>query len=247
MKKLQENKPIGHALMWILAYIVLVNIGDNISKILGVDNVVTVIFLITLSLVLLFYLKKNNWFELYGFKKIKKSDLTKTLFYIPLIITIFLHYFRGINQELGYKGFFLAIALMICVGFIEELLFRGFLYEGILRQRGKTRAVLISGVTFAIGHIVNLLRGYTTADQINQIVIGVFIGVVLALLVACTNNIIPCVLYHIFFNISGTITNSNLKMETYMVVITGIICTLYSAYLMKAFYFKRDYHNNLPL
>ena len=101
---------------------------------------------------------------------------------------------------------------MICVGFIEELLFRGFLYQGILKQSGKTRAVLVSGITFAIGHIVNLLRGYTTADQINQVVIGVFIGVVLVLLVACTNNIIPCVLYHIFFNISGTITNSDLPL-----------------------------------
>jgi uncharacterized protein len=238
MNKLQENKPIWHAMIWVLTYILIVNIGDNISGIYGKDNIVTVVLLIVFSLVLLLYLKKNKWFALYGFNKIKKSDLFKTLFYIPLVITIFIHYFRGINQELGYTGFALGILTMICVGFIEELLFRGFLYQGILKKSGMIKAVIISGTTFGIGHVVNLLRGYSMADQINQVIVGILIGIVLALLVAFTNNIIPCVFYHIFFNISGTITNSNLEMETYMVIITGIICILYSVYLMKAFKFK---------
>ncbi len=239
MKKLQESKPILHAIVWILVYILIVNIGDNISGSLGQANIVTVILLMIFSLILLLYLKMNNWFELYGFRKISKLNLTMTLFYIPLIITIFLHYFRGINKELGFRGFLLAALLMICVGFIEELLFRGFLFQGIFKERGMTRAVLISGITFAIGHIVNLLRGYNTADQINQIAIGLFIGIVLALLVAYTNNIIPGVLYHILFNFSGTITYSNLTLETYMVIITAIICTLYSFYLIKVFNFKK--------
>jgi uncharacterized protein len=247
MKKLQENKPIWHALVWILAYIVLVNIGDNLPTILGMEDLATVIILIAFSLILLFYLKKNNWFELYGFNKIKKSDLTKALFYIPLIITIPLHYFRGINKELGSTGFILAILLMMCVGFLEELLFRGFLYQGILKEKGITRAVLISGVTFGIGHVVNLARGYSSGDQIIQIIAGIFVGILLALIVALTNNIIPCVLWHIFFNFSGTVTNSNLKMETFMVLIVAIICTLYSAYLIRAFDFKRDHENKLPL
>lgn len=241
MNKLQENKPIWHAMIWILTYIVIVNIGDNMPEILGIDNLATVFLLIAFSLLLLLYLKKNNWFAFYGFNKIKKSDLYKTLFYIPLIITIFTHYFRGINVELGYSGFSIGIILMICVGFIEELIFRGFLYQGILKESGITRAVIISGATFGIGHVVNLLRGYSMADQINQIVIGIFIGIVLALIVAYTNNIIPCVLYHILFNISGTITNSNLEMETHMVIITVIICALYSAYLVRALKIKKDY------
>jgi uncharacterized protein len=244
MNKLQENKPIWHAMVWILTYIVTVNIGDNMPAILGIDNLATVFLLIAFSLLLLLYLKKNKWFELYGFNKMKKSDWYKTLFYIPLIITIFTHYFRGINVELGYSGFSIGIILMICVGFIEELIFRGFLYQGILKESGIKRAVIISGATFGIGHVVNLLRGYSMADQINQIVIGIFIGIVLALIVAYTNNIIPCVFYHILFNISGTITNSNLEMETHMVIITVIICALYSVYLVRALKSKKDYENN---
>jgi membrane protease YdiL (CAAX protease family) len=247
MKKLQENKPIWHAVIFILIYIVLVNIGDNLPAILGVEDLATVIILIAFSLILLIYLKKNNWFKFYGFNKIKKSDLTKALFFIPLIITIPLHYFRGINQELGTTGFILAGLLMVCVGFLEELLFRGFLYQAILKERGIIRAVFISGVTFGIGHVVNLARGYSAGHQIIQIVVGIFIGILLALIVALTNNIVPCVLWHIFFNFSGTITNSNLKMETYMVLIVAIICTLYFAYLIKAFKLKGDYKNNLPI
>ena len=247
MKSLQESKPIWHAVIWIIAYILLVNIGDNISSDLGGESPATVILLIAFSIVLLLYLKKNNWFALYGFRKIEKSDLSKALFYIPLMITIPLHYFRGIREELGVTGFILALLLMICVGFIEELIFRGFLYRGILKSSGITRAVVISGVTFAIGHIVNLMRGYSIGDQIVQIVAGIFVGILLALIVALTNNILPCVLWHILFNFSGTITNSNLKMETYMVIIVGGICTLYGLYLMKAFKFKESQDNNLPL
>jgi len=247
VEKLQEHKPIRHAVTWILMYILIVNIGDNISGVIGGENFVTVILLVAFSIALLLYLKKNNWFSVYGFKQMKKADFYKTLFYMPLILTLFIHYFRGINKELGYSGFFLGIVLMICVGFIEELLFRGFLYKGILKESGMTRAIIISGVTFGIGHIVNLLRGYSIADQINQIVIGIFIGIVLALLVAVTDNIIPCVIYHMLFNIGGTITNSNLKMETYMVLITLIVCTFYSFYLMRKLKVDRDYDNNLPL
>lgn len=247
MRKLQESKPIWHAVIWIMAYILLVNIGDNISVSIGVESLATVVLLIAFSIVLLIYIKKNSWFELYGFRKIKKSDLTKALFYIPLAVTIPLHYLRGIKYELGFTGFLLAILLMICVGFIEEAIFRGFLYQGILKNSNKVRAVLVSGITFAIGHIVNLLRGYTSADQINQVVIGIFIGIALALIVALTNNILPCVLYHIFFNISGTITNSDLRLETYMVIITSVICLIYSIYLVKAFKLKKDSKSNLTM
>ncbi|MCM0650026.1 CPBP family intramembrane metalloprotease [Clostridium swellfunianum] len=247
MKKLQENKPIWHAVIWILMYILVVNIGDNISGSLGQANLPTVVLLIAFSIVLLIYLKKNNWFELYGFRKIGKAELTKALFFVPILATVFLHYLRGINKELGFKGFILAIALMLCVGFIEEVVFRGFLYQGILKESGMRRAVLISGITFAIGHIVNLLRGYTTADQINQVVIGIFIGITLALIVALTKSILPCILYHILFNISGTITYSNLKLETYMVVITSVVCVLYSVYMLKVFNLKKDSQKNMTV
>ena len=234
MKRIQEENPIWHAMIWVFMYILLVNVGDLISENIGIDNSATSVLLIVLSVALLIYIKKNDWFNYYGIRRPDKADFKKSLFYVPLIIMALIQYFKGINSELGFQGIGLGIVLMICVGWIEEILFRGFLYQGILKKSGLVRAVIISGITFGIGHIVNLMRGYSMADQAVQIVAAILIGIALALLIAVTKNIMPGVVFHILFNISGTITNNNLSMEIMMVIAIIVICALYSIYLRKS-------------
>ena len=152
-------------MIWVFMYILLVNVGDLISENIGIDNSATSVLLIVLSVALLIYIKKNDWFNYYGIRRPDKADFKKSLFYVPLVIMALIQYFKGINSELGFQGIGLGIVLMICVGWIEEILFRGFLYQGILKKSGLVRAVIISGITFGIGHIVNLMRGYSMADQ----------------------------------------------------------------------------------
>jgi hypothetical protein len=233
MKKLHETKAIWHALVWVFIYIVLVNVGDLISENLGIANSATSILLILLSAGLLLYVTKNQWTGYYGLRWPHQNDLQKVWFYIPLVIIAGLQYAKGINSELGLRDIALVIVLMIGVGFIEELLFRGFLYQGILKNGSLTRAILISGVTFGLGHIVNLMRGYSIADQGLQIVMGVTLGIALALLVAVTDSLLPGVVFHTLLNISGNLTNSNQTMEMYVVIIAIVICVIYCMYLKK--------------
>ncbi|MFZ2256664.1 MAG: CPBP family intramembrane glutamic endopeptidase, partial [Clostridiaceae bacterium] len=103
---------------------------------------------------------------------------------------------------------------------------------------GVKRAIMISGITFGIGHIVNLLRGYSYIEQIGQIVIAVGIGIALALLVAITNSIVPGILFHIVFNIGGTITRQDASQQTYMMFAIVIISVLYTIFLYKSVYNK---------
>jgi membrane protease YdiL (CAAX protease family) len=131
-------------MIWIAIYIVLVNIGNYISKIAGKENSVTTPILIALSLYLLYYLKNNNWFEYYGYSKLSKNDLKKSLFFFPLFILSFIQNFKGFRAELDIVDIILGIALMVCVGFLEELIFRGFLYQGILKKSNISRAITIS-------------------------------------------------------------------------------------------------------
>jgi membrane protease YdiL (CAAX protease family) len=122
---------------------------------------------------------------------------------------------------------------MIGVGFIEELIFRGFLFQGINEKSGVKRAIIISGITFGFGHIVNLLRGYTFVEQMEQIIVAIAIGIVLALLVAITKNIIPGILFHIMFNISGTITKAESNLEIYLMIAILSISVFYITYLYR--------------
>lgn len=233
MRKIQELKPIRHAMIWIIAYIVLVNVGDMISELIGVPNSATSAILIAFSVVLILYVNKNHWARYYGLRIPKKEDYQKSLFYFPLVIIAVLQYSKGINSMLSFRDITIIVILMIGVGFIEELLFRGFLYQGILKKGKLINAIIISGLTFGIGHIVNLMRGYSLVDQGLQIVIAIAIGITLALLVAVTESIIPGVVFHTLLNISGNVTNSNLTTELYIVIFSIALCVIYSLYLKK--------------
>ena len=43
---------------------------------------------------------------------------------------------------------------MLCVGFMEEVIFRGLLFKAIAKDNAKM-AIVISSVTFGLGHVLN--------------------------------------------------------------------------------------------
>lgn len=232
MNRLMERKPILHAVIWIMIYILMVNVGDAVSEQIGIPHIATSIILILFSVGLVLYMKKNNWFERYGIRGITKKDLSKTLLYAPLIVLAFIQMFAGINPTLSMAEMVIFCVLMISVGSIEEMVFRGFLFKAIETKSGINRAIVISGITFGIGHIVNLFRGYGYAELMGQIIIAIAIGIVLALLVAITKNIVPGILFHIVFNISGTITKSG-SYEVYLMISILCIALCYAFYLSR--------------
>ena len=231
MNNLMGKKPVLHAVLWIMIYVVLVNIGDALSKLTNVAHLPTSILLLALTVALVLYLKKNNHFEAQGIQKVTKHDVRKALFYIPLILLAFIQFLAGINRSLSITEIAIFCFLMIGTGFIEELIFRGLLFQGICGKSGVNRAILISGITFGIGHIVNLLRGYGFTEMAGQILVAIAVGIVLALLVAVTKNLVPGILFHIIFNISGTITNQDNSMQTYLLMAILAVAVPYSIYL----------------
>lgn len=231
MKKLNQASPVWHAVVWIIAYVVLVSVGDWLSELVGEPNSVTVPLLVLLSIALIFYVSRNGWLRYYGLRSVRAGDFAKTLLYLPLLAIVFMQFPKGWRADLDVTVVLLIVALMVCVGFIEELVFRGFLFRAILAKSTLTRAIIISGVTFGIGHIVNLARGYTGAQQIIQIGFGVVLGIVLALLFAVTGTIIPLVVFHALLNISGSVTAPDTGYDMIMLAITTVISAAYAIFL----------------
>lgn len=234
MNKLMEKKPVLHAILWIIIYIVLVNIGDALSEQFNADHhMATGVLVLVLSAVLVLYLKKSNRLEAQGFRRMTKTNVRNALFYCPLILLAVIQLSAGIDRTISLSQFGIICLLMVGTGFVEELIFRGLLFQGIKEKSGVNKAVIISGVTFGMGHIVNLLRGYGYAESVGQIIVAIAVGIVLALLVGVTKNIVPGILFHIIFNISGAVSNLGTGLQTILLIVILVISVLYAIYLFK--------------
>lgn len=232
MNRLQENRPIWHAVAWIAIYVIAVNIGDWLSTLVGVPNSGASAVLVLLAVWLVVRLRKHGWLTYYGVRPLRRRDFNATLLYIPLLLVALMQFTKGFRDDLSFTTVALIIVLMVGVGFLEELIFRGMLFRGIQRTSTLPRAVVISGVTFGIGHIVNLTRGMAPLDQAIQIAFGVTLGIVLALLFAVTGTIVPLIAFHALLNISGNLTRADAQAELVMLAATTLVCAGYAGYLI---------------
>lgn len=152
LKKLYDKSSIWFAVVWIAAYCVIMSAGDSLSAIVGIEKSVTLAAGVLLSTVLLIFLKKNNLFETYGLCR-PKISLRAMLYYIPILIMLTANMWYGVIFHYGAGVTVLYILSMFCVGFLEEVIFRGLLF-GAMREDSLKAAVVVSSVTFGIGHII---------------------------------------------------------------------------------------------
>ena len=84
---------------------------------------------------------------------------------------------------------------MINVGFIEEVIFRGFLFKMMAKENVK-RAMIVSALTFGIGHIVNILNGAEFVSIIMQVCYAVCLGYLFVVIFYKSKFLIPCIVIH---------------------------------------------------
>ena len=200
MKKLYAKSEIWFAVAWIIAYVVLVSTGDNISKALDIEKIVTLPILIAMSAILYFFVRKNGLTEKYGLCK-PRLPAAKMLYYIPLLVllTANLWYDAQLNQS--PMETVLYVLSMFCVGFLEEMIFRGLLFQAMAKN-GVRSAIIVSSVTFGIGHIVNLFNGSGAEllPNLLQVVYAIAIGFAFVMIYCKTKSLMPCILTHSIFN-----------------------------------------------
>jgi len=226
--KIVKNKVL-HAILWILIYVFTVNIGELLSETLEIPYF-TALCVALLSIFLGVYLVVIK-FKLTSLDKHHIKKKQSIMIYLPLITIGIIQLVKGFDQSYDWKSLLTIIVLMIGVGFIEEVIFRGFLLKAIQSKSSVKRAVLISGVTFGIGHIVNLSRGYEYNELIVQIIVAIAIGIILAMIVVITNSLLPGILFHIVFNIIGSVTIQNGRTDIYLLIIILLIVIPYGLYL----------------
>ena len=226
MRKLQDTRPLLHALLWIAIYIVAVSVGDAAGQWLDFPGITSIV-LVALSAVLLVYLRAGRRLAFYGVRRVRPGTLRLTLFYVPLFAITFVQYGNGFASGLTVQTVMFAILLVVAVGFVEELLFRGFLLQALRAEGGVTKAIIISGVTFGLGHVVNLLRGSSLPEQALQVVGAVLVGIALAYCAVLTGSILPGVAFHALFNLSGTLTAESTLGDAITVGVVAVVMIPY--------------------
>ena len=176
INKLYKKYEILFSIIWIIIYVVLASIGDNISSQIGIQKIITFPILIILSIILIVFIKKNDLMKKYGLCK-PKINHSKMLFYIPLIILITANLWYGVALNYSVIETVLYILSMFCVGFLEEMIFRGLLFCSMAKNDIKS-AIIVSSVTFGIGHIVNLINGSgaNLLSKLIQVIYAMAIG-----------------------------------------------------------------------
>jgi len=237
MKKLYEKSEIWFAVAWIIAYVVLASAGDNLSADLGIEKLVTLPILVILSAILYFFVRKNGLTETYGLCR-PRLPAPKMLYYLPLLVLLTANLWYGAAMNLSVPETVLYILSMFCVGFLEEVIFRGLLFQAMAKD-GVKSAILVSSITFGIGHIVNLINGSGAhlLSNLLQVVYAVAIGFAFVMIYCRTKSLMPCILTHSVFNALSAFANEA-ALTPQREVISGILLAViaggYALYLALA-------------
>ncbi len=233
MTKLYKKSEITFAVVWIAAYVVLSSLADPLSETVGVAKSVTAVLHIAMSLILFFWIRNNKLEEKYGFCR-PIVPAKRFLYYLPLILIASTAFWSGIRLQYDIPEALMYFISMCCVGFLEEVIFRGLLFRAMEKDSRKT-AMIVSALTFGFGHIVNLFNGSgrSPASSFIQVIFAVLVGFVLVLIFYHGKSLIPCILFHSANNALKVFSaESSLSPKAEMLADLALIILVLGGYIL---------------
>lgn len=226
MFKFFEKNKLFFAIILIIIYVVISsffinNFGNGSLMLLG--------FLFVFSLFLLFFILRNKLGNYIGLVKI--NNYKKYLYFIPLVIIMSVNLWNGFKISYSVSYIIIYILSMLLVGFIEEVIFRGFLFNAI-REDNIKEAIIISSITFGIGHIVNLINGADFISTLLQVFYAISIGYLFVTIFIKSNSIIPCIICHGILNALSVFSiEGSVKFNIIISIILIIVSMGYALFI----------------
>ena len=231
MKKLYEKSEITFAILWIVIYTVGMGTLENRF---GLDSLWQMLGLIVISAAMFLFVKRNGLMEKYGLAGWAKNSRAM-LWFIPLWIFSCLNLFSGLSPDYPSPGLIYAAVSMALVGFAEELIFRGFLFKAMLKDGNVKAAIIVSSVTFGLGHILNLFTGHELIATLIQVVFAVALGFVFTLVFYKSGSLLPGILAHSIIDVFSVLASDDgsqlVNLIVHIVVI--VVSIAYCLYLAK--------------
>ena len=121
---------------------------------------------------------------------------------------------------------------MVNIGFLEEIIFRGFLFKMMAKDNLKS-AIIVSSITFGLGHIVNLLNGADLVPTLMQICYAVALGYLFVIIFYKSKSLVPCIVTHIVIDVLSVFNVEN-SLSVYIIPVFLIVVSVgYAIYINK--------------
>lgn len=226
MRKLYEKNETAFAIMWIVLYCTL---SIPVRGTFGDDSGLMVLALAILAAGITWFVKTNHLEDKYGLSRWPKN--TKRYWYfIPVWILTTGNLWGGFSVRYQGMGIFFATISMLLIGYNEEMIFRGFLFKAMQTKDGIKAAVIVSAVTFGIGHIVNLLAGQANLETVIQVFFAIAWGFIFTFVFYKSGSILPCIIAHSLvdaFSVFGADSQTLAWVYMGATIVTALIYCLY--------------------
>ena len=226
MKKLYDKNELWFALVWIIGYCL---ITIPIRGKLGDESPAMLIALALISAGIFAFVKKYHLEEKYGLVK-WKGKASDYWFFIPMLILMTGNLWRGFGIAYSGVAQIFAAVSMFLIGFVEEMIFRGFLFRILLKKDPAPVAITISAVTFGIGHIVNLFAGQANLETVVQVLFAIAWGFIFTFVFYKSGSLLVCIVVHGMVDVLSKFAASDENMTGAYIYITAtiviaIVCT----------------------
>ena len=208
MKKLYEKNELTFAIVWIVTYCILQSFAYQLNEEIGIEYSASAILCVIQTVNLFVFIQKNNLMKKYGLCK-SFVPARHFLCYVPLIILASGNLWNGAALNYPLADTVCRIVCMLCVGFLEEVIFRGLLFKAMAKNNVKS-AIIVSSVTFGIGHIINLFNGsgMDLVSNLYQVIFTIVIGFLFVTIFYRGGSLMPCILTHSAINSLSTFANT---------------------------------------
>ena len=230
----QLRNELRFALLWIALYVVIFSLSDGVSQSIGIAKIVTAPVSVLMTVIVYLWISKNGLKEKYGLCGLAGSA-KQYLYFLPLVFLATTNIWYGFKMNLSVPETMLYILSMLCVGFLEEIFFRGFLFQAMCKSNVK-RAIVISSLTFGLGHIVNLLNGRDIPETLMQICYAVAVGFLFTIIFYKGKSLWPCIITHSVINSLSVFANEDMQTVSRNIISCLFLCVvslLYAVYILK--------------
>ena len=229
MRKFYETKPVLFAILWIVVYVVLIaplrgRFGDgSLQMLLGLVAISAALLAVIRLLGIQKELGMTRWLQ----------NGRALLWLLPMWVLSTGNLWGGVSLRYDAITSVMAVLSFLLVGVAEEIIFRGFLFNGMRKTGRLTVAIVVSAITFGMGHMVNLLTGHATAETLVQMIFAVAWGFLFTFAYLKGGSLLPCIAIHGLIDAFSVFSRDSQIADWAYIVATVAAALVYCLYLSK--------------